>query len=265
MSEIKESKDSSNIFNILKDKSKTSKIIVVFLVLAFAWTLFNQYQLFDIKGVKAVTGNTQVANGISLAQAAIIPRGMPKLYGNELGVKYDDVSANNPSLADQTITALGNLDRTITLTGKDLERYVDITSQISCEYCCGAKSIIVRREDVANINKQIEAAIQAGKITKEQAEQYRQKAGEAACGCAHSYAMRGLAKYLIKNHNSEFTDDEILEELAKWKTLFFPGQMMAKAEALKQNGIEFSYINLGGNKYRDIEKGAGSGGMVGGC
>jgi len=65
--------------------------------------------------------------------------------------------------------------------------------------------------------------------------------------------MRGLAKYLIKNHNSEYSDDEILEELGKWKTLFFPAQITKKAEILNGKGIELSYINLASNKYRGIE------------
>ena len=116
-----------------------------------------------------------------------------------------------------------------------MQRYIDIGLQISCEYCCGADSIIFSN-------------------------------GKAACGCAHSYAMRGLAKYLIKNHGTEFTDDEILEELGKWKVLFFPGIHETKAAVLKSKGIELNYINLASNKYRGIETGQqSSSGMVGGC
>ncbi len=77
--------------------------------------------------------------------------------------------------------------------------------------------------------------------------------------------MRGLAKYLIKYHGEKFTDEEILEEVGKWKTLFFPGIMEGKAEVLKNNGIELNYINLASNKYRGIEQGQTSGGMVGDC
>ena len=80
--------------------------------------------------------------------------------------------------------------------------------------------------------------------------------------------MRGVSKYLIKYHPNEFTDDQILIELGKWKTLFFPGIMAQKAAALKSKGIELNYINLASNKYRGIEKGVevgSSGAMVGGC
>ena len=180
------------------------------------------------------TGNVtgQVISTVSASE--IIPTGAPKIYGKELGVSYDDVSPNNPTSTERAIGILSNLDTSITLTGENLQRYINIASQISCEYCCGAKSIIFSN-------------------------------GQAACGCAHSYAMRGLGKYLIKNHGSEYTDDEILEELGKWKVLFFPGIHESKAEVLKSQGIEINYINLASNKYRGIEQGQSSGGMVGGC
>ena len=67
--------------------------------------------------------------------------------------------------------------------------------------------------------------------------------------------MRGIAKYLIKNHPAEFTDERILEELSKWKILFFPSQMAAKAQVLKSKGIELNYINLASNKYLVVENG----------
>jgi hypothetical protein len=76
--------------------------------------------------------------------------------------------------------------------------------------------------------------------------------------------MRGLSKYLITKHGSEFSDDEILSELAKWKALYFPGQTQAKAAALSAKGIPVTFINVGSNKYTGIESGS-SGGMVGGC
>jgi len=117
-----------------------------------------------------------------------------------------------------------------------MERYIRIGSSISCEYCCGAQSIIFSN-------------------------------GERACGCAHSYAMRGLAKYMLIEH-PDVSDAVILEELGKWKVLFFPGVHEQKAQALEAQGIDSkNYINLASNLYRGAEKGqTGSGGsMVGGC
>ena len=205
-------------------------IVIVIGVALLLMVFYNSVKISTLPGTG--TGFSVLP---SVSATDIIPSGVPKIYGNELGISYDDVSASNSQKADSTIAVLSKFDNSITLTGADKERYITIASQISCEYCCGANSII--RSD-----------------------------GSAACGCAHSYSMRGLAKYLITKHGSEYTDDEILEELGKWKVLFFPGIHETKAAVLKEKGIETNYINLASNKYRGIEKGtSSSGGMVGGC
>ena len=170
----------------------------------------------------------------SVSTSDIIPTGVPAIYGQALGVNYNDISASNPKLADETIQKLSSYED-LELTLEQMTRYIKIGSAISCEYCCGADSIIFPN-------------------------------GEAACGCAHSYAMRGLAKYLLIN-NPEMSDYEILSELGKWKVLFFPGIHEQKAQALEANGIDSTdYVNLASNLYRGIEEGkTSSGGMVGGC
>jgi len=246
-----------------------NKITLLLVGAALVLMIFNQFQLMSIKASEA---GIPLATGVATVAASVSPTGTPKVYGSEIGIKYDDIDPDDPQKADKTIAKLQKYDETITLKGKDLERYVTIASQISCEYCCGAGSIIVRKEDIEQLNQQIEEAISTGKITKEQAEQYRRQnqrnAGDAACSCAHSFAMRGLAKYLITNHGgAEFSDEQILEEMAKWKTLFFPQIMAQKAVVMKEKNIEFTYANLGSNSYRGIEKGAASAGgnMVGGC
>ncbi len=188
-------------------------------------------------GQTVVGSAGQTTTGL-VSALEIIPTGVPAIYGNELKISYDDVSPTNPSSADATIAVLSNIDRSETLEGAELQRYIDVlynlNDGISCEFCCGARSIIF--ED-----------------------------GRSACGCAHSYAMRGLTKYLIKFHGDEFTDEEILEEVGKWKVLFFPGIHEGKAQVLDEQGIELNYINLASNAYRGVEKGQASGGMVGGC
>lgn len=131
----------------------------------------------------------------------VISSGVPEIYGQELGVSFDSVQ--------QSINVMRQYDPTygnnkITLAGEDLERYINIGLRISCEYCCSAKSII--RND-----------------------------GQAACGCAHSIAMRGLLAYLVQNHGVEYTDDELLRELARWKGMYFPKQMIKKMAAQLQN------------------------------
>ena len=200
--------------------------VIAILVLVIAFNLGKTYG----------NSETGLATGISeVSASSIIPKGVPAVYGEELGVSYDDVSADNPGLADATIQKLTAYED-MQLDNATMTRYIRIGGSISCEYCCGAKSIIFTN-------------------------------GQRACGCAHSYAMRGLAKYLLTNH-PDMTDIEILSELGKWKVLFFPGIHEQKAQVLEANGIDSSnYINLASNLYRGIEQGqaANSGGMVGGC
>src|SRR3989344_1845318 len=78
----------------------------------------------------------------TVSASEIIPTGMPEIYGKELGISYDDISPSDPRKADASIGVLADLDTSITLTGDDLQRYIIIGLQISCEYCCGAESII---------------------------------------------------------------------------------------------------------------------------
>ncbi len=219
-------------------KDYTSLLIGAVLVL-FIVAAFEGYELFSMSSKlnKGSSAGTSLGGSID-----VIPKGVPKIYGAELSLSYDDVSPADQAKANAAINKLAALDTSIQLSGEALQRYINIAGSISCEYCCGAQSII---------------------FTKDSG-QY--KAGDAACGCAHSYAMRGLAKYLLKEHGGQYSDSEILEEMGKWKTLFFPSQITQKAGVLKQQGVELSYINLASNKYRGIEQSSGSGsGMVGGC
>lgn len=119
----------------------------------------------------------------------VIPRGVPDVYGSELGVSFEDPV--------NSMNKLGQLENSISLDSAGMKRYIEAVSKISCEFCCGVPSIIDRN-------------------------------GNPACGCAHSGAMRGLAKYLLKNHGAEYSNDQLLQELVKWKTLFFPQQMVKR-------------------------------------
>jgi len=153
----------------------------------------------------------------------ILPTGAPAVYGTELKLSFDDVSASNQAKADQVIHQMAVMDTNIQLNEQQMQRYINIlynmNGGISCEYCCEADAVIFSN-------------------------------GQAACGCAHSYAMRGLAKYLIKYHGDQYSDGQILTEVSKWKARFFPQQYLEKAKALQQNGILLTYINLGSNEYK---------------
>lgn len=159
---------------------------------------------------------TPLTNNQDLAEAAaylkfkeirksVTPSGVPEIYGEELGLSFDEVQESIDIMVPFGPT-YGSEGKKIILTGADLERYKKIGASISCEYCCGVEALT--RDD-----------------------------GSAACGCAHSIMMRALTAYLIKQHPKEFTDKEILEELAKWKAVFFPKQTLtAKLQELEKAG-----------------------------
>ena len=71
-----------------------------------------------------------------------------------------------------------------------------------------------------------------------------QKNGQPSCACAHSASMRGVVKYLLKNHESEYSDEQLLEEAARWKALSFPKQTVQKALQLASQGGEVSNISI---------------------
>lgn len=133
---------------------------------------------------------------------SFIPTGIPDVYGQGLNISFDQVQ--------EAINIVAPFDPTygqkkITLTGDDLKRYIDVGSQIACEFCCGVKTLVFEN-------------------------------GEAACGCDHSQMMRGLAAYLIKNH-PEISNEQILEELKKWKITYFPKQTLSvELERLQKAG-----------------------------
>lgn len=248
-----------------ESKDNTSKLVLGLLIAILFISLFNSLRLSFINGaleemgsaigVPAIQSASQASQNVGgggntlqqpqqqIAQnlPSVVPTGIPQTYGKELGISFDDVSPNDPEKADAAIRVLANFDQRVTLEGEQLERYINILFKmnkgVSCEYCCGAPAIIFAD-------------------------------GQSACGCAHSFAMRGLTKYLLTNHADEYTDEQIQEEVGKWKTLFFPGQLQLKAQVLKDQKIPFNYVNLASNKYRGIEQGkksASGSGMVGGC
>lgn len=207
-------------------KSKKTLVIINFIILfGLIFSIgINQVVItktYDALGISqgALAGitnlifkNTSSSGNIALAGSATedaiklaISQGVPEIYGPELGISFNEVQ--------QSIDVLRRFDPTygkqkIVLAGDDLQRFINVGLKISCEYCCSAKSII--RAD-----------------------------GSAACGCAHSQAMRGLLAYLIQNHSSEYIDDEMLRELARWKSMYFPKQMIQRLASQLQ-GADFT-------------------------
>lgn len=144
------------------------------------------------------SGGTSPGSGVSLEalKAEIMPKGTPD-YGEEAGVSYDNV--------ESSLRTLAGYEKIISLSGADQERFIKIatTKGTACEFCCGIGD--------------------AG---------FGTSTGRIACGCSHNVAFGGLTKWLIKN--SDYTDDQIVEEIGKWKLLFFPRDALAK-ELQKRN------------------------------
>jgi hypothetical protein len=179
-----------------------------------ALLIFNQFQIAslhktmvgksgDPMGTDApqagIAAGAPTSQSVDLAAIAkeIMPQGIPAVYGAELEVSFDNAAAAIAVLAPHEQDA-----RPMKLEGKKLERYIKIGHMTSCEFCCGAKTLVFPD-------------------------------GSRACGCAHSAAMRGVVAYLLDT--TDMTDEQILAEANKWKARFFPGPTAQKYAAA--NGL----------------------------
>lgn len=151
------------------------------------------------------------------AMAMIFPTGTPP-YGEQLGVSFDDPVNSLAKLAN----AFPALKEKVKAENPEaFKRYINLASNpygVSCEYCCGV-----------------------GPIGAD-------KNGESRCGCQHNPAVLTLTLYLAAY--SDYNDAEILREVLRWKTIFFPKNMIELATTVA-GGDTSSLDNLPG--------------MVGGC
>lgn len=186
---------------------KNNFIKIFAIVLLASNLIFNEYLITTI--ASDMGSNETMGAQMTMAASKIFPpkklegsvvdiviaRGVPEKYGVELNLSYDKVqeSMNIMKQYDQSQYGKG----LIKLNPEQLKRYAGIGMKIACEFCCTAKAIT--RED-----------------------------GSAACACGHAIAMRGLAAYLIDKHGSEYSDEQILHELAQWKGVYFPAKMVQK-------------------------------------
>src|SRR3989344_2887055 len=77
-----------------------AKLLLFLAAAAFLIMIFNQFQLLSIA---SLAEGRPLATGISLVAASVAPTGVPAIYGSELSISYDDVSANDSQKADQII------------------------------------------------------------------------------------------------------------------------------------------------------------------
>ncbi|HIG98622.1 TPA: hypothetical protein HA231_04330 [Candidatus Woesearchaeota archaeon] len=188
---------------------KNTKVLILVAIVAAA-LLINQWQIMAISGMAGDASSKGTKLSVKLsgdvvqdAIKAVIPTGTPE-YGTELGVSFDD-----PVNSLNILAKLDSQVPTSSLTEEEKARFINIGTKISCEFCCGARAVV-------------------------------DQSGRALCGCAHALSFLGLSKYLVKNHPSEWTDDQILLELTKWKALYYPKNMVEKAVAALENGLELT-------------------------
>ena len=227
---------------------KTEKILYVLVAVAFGVVLFNQYQIMSFSG--QVTGektlfssskkysnieNVEIANlkstkhsikalfdvgEISSQQDAVdmmIPTGTPE-YSEALGgISFDTPQKSLQYLAN---TAYPKWKQKAQKDSAVWQRYVNLMKKpvgISCEYCCGLGATMI------------------------------DKNGRIGCGCQHAPALGAVTLGLMMN--TDYSDAEVLREALRWKTLFFPKNMVGNAVEVSNKDI--SEIELPG--------------MVGGC
>lgn len=198
--------------------------ITLLIVLVAAIIIFNQWQLSSLKiggstikvvsaqEVDKITSTGQAVASlfpieeISSEEDAIvmmIPQGTPE-YGDAMGISFDDPVNSMELLARSYNTVKQDIQQNYP---EVWQRYLNLATKpvgISCEFCCGVGPIGIT------------------------------KSGDLRCGCQHNPAVQTLTMLLMKD--TGYSDAEILREVMRWKSLFFPRDMVELA--LKASGGE---------------------------
>jgi len=201
-----------------------SKKIVILIAIVAVILVFNQIQISKVSGSigggkykkvdvseiykikstgQAVASLFPVEEIISDQDAIdmMISQGTPD-YGNAMGISFEDPVGSMNSLA----AAYNTVKQDIKQNYPDIwERYLNLATKpvgISCEFCCGVGAVGIT------------------------------SSGELRCGCAHNPAIQTLTMLLMKDTNMD--DAEVLREALKWKSLWFPRDMVGLA--LKASG-----------------------------
>lgn len=232
--------------NKVKGEHDRPVVLYALVLIALGLAAFNQYQIMSITGAYSggkITGffmeekdisnidlSTIKGTGYAIADLfpveninteqdavdVMISTGTPE-YGSQLGVSFDDPVNSLNTLVNKYRT----LKEDVKNNYPDIwQRYLNLATKpvgISCEFCCGVGAVGIDSN------------------------------GDIICGCSHNPASHALTLWLMKN--TEYTDAEIVREVLKWKTLWFPKDMVSLA--MKVAGGDTSKLQLPG--------------MVGGC
>ena len=132
------------------------------------------------------------------AIAAVIPTGTPSYVlegsGSEKisGATFDDPITSQKVWASLLGSSRFGKANELKLTAEEDKRWKKITGMFTCDYCCGGPNSVTI-------------------ITR--------------CGCAHSYAWQGMAKFFVKYY-PQYTDEQIMGEMTKWKAIWYPQGML---------------------------------------
>ena len=155
-------------------------------------------KLVEWTTISETQASKSTGNPTQDAIATVVPTGTP-FYALEGagGEKIKGASFDDPITSQKIWAGLLGSKRfgtanTIQLTSEEEQRWKKLTSVFTCDFCCGGPN------SVTTINK---------------------------CGCAHSYAWQGMAKFFIKYY-PQYTDEQILGEMTKWKALWYPKGMI---------------------------------------
>jgi len=203
-----------------------SKKIVILIAIVAVVLIFNQIQIskvsanvgggkykkVDVSEIYKITSTGQAIASLFPVEEIIsdqdaidimIFQGTPD-YGNAMGISFDDPVGSMNSLA----AAYNTVKQDVKQNNPDVwDRYLNLATKpvgISCEFCCG---------------------VGATGITS---------SGELKCGCKHNPAIQTLTMLLMKDTNMD--DAEVLREAIKWKSVWFPKDMVGLA--LKASGGE---------------------------
>lgn len=138
------------------------------------------------------------SNPTQEAVQAQIPKGTPWYVSDASetetlqGISFDDPLTSQKKWA-QFLGGRRFGGKKLELTPEQEKRWEQITNMFTCDYCCGGPKSVTRI---------------------------------AHCGCAHSYAWQGMARFFIKYYGDKYSDEEIMGEMTKWKGIWYSKGMV---------------------------------------
>ena len=155
-------------------------------------------KLVEWPAISETPATKNTGNPTQDAILAVVPTGTPFYVlegpGAEKvkGASFDDPLTSQKVWASLLGSRRFGTSNAIQLTPEEEQRWQRLTSVFTCDFCCGGPN------SVTTI---------------------------ARCGCGHSYAWQGMAKFFIKYY-PQYTDEQILGEMTKWKGLWYPQGMI---------------------------------------